>query len=591
MDDFTQVMDSIEQALDASNSNAAILRHIKRGFPITTAADADESSQSTSSSSISFKHDGTNTSSNEGSHSDDNNSSAFRGTFLDTLSDDELIRIVGFLGANLRRKPREKLNYVLFKSSFQRVVPALFHTLEMHDCRRLTLRPLCGVIELGRSDETKKNLLTLVTCGKYIRTLVLRSASQHQMFVTDIAIYAKVLAYLLPNVASIVCKGDDDDEMSKHTVNEIVYAFRKRLVTLKIIGRNRFYDGTYGALALTRLAKSKSLHMLPLRSFTYSGDTSGHLAPLWKTIRNLQEVNLSLATQANWAPTFDSLKTHCRKLHTVILENPLRAGPNNLVTEEDFVNLLCSYGAQLKKALVHSIRAEHARVLREACPNLRCIVVEKRNHFDRIAALGPQISSLSVRVKTASGVSEDWAALSAAIATCRSLASLTVNTKPFSTGMHEPISGACIESIFENPLVHLEHLALKVMAGWVAPELIAQATGRLKTVKIHFWYYCIPGFWRLLLQSNRGLEDIEIVDKESRKEERAAQYVDCLVDHVLDRLRNVKKFSFYGQLSQHPGDHVMRRIALKLRHREIAFAFRFRDCKHFHAEGIEKIRR
>jgi len=651
MVNFAQVLENIAQALDGSTSNAAILRRIKREFPVNTqdshealvtatpsnailhsrhlctvkkdaAMKADVQQEhleceyaSTSSQSLEF-----NCELDCDSDGDDDNN--YNETFLDSLSNDELIRVANFLDPNhpiycsvpIKRRPTSDI-LLFFNGAFRRVVPDLFHTLEMHECRHLTLLPLSGVIQMGRADETKGILLTLLLAGRCIRTILLRSCSPDQVFVTDISIYAKILAYLCPNVTRIICKGDDDNNTSKQTIEEIIYRFRKCITSLEIRAKNRFYDGSCGRTAFNRLLESSRKTVIPLRKFTYCGKAhDGHLAPLWKSIPLLEAVQLKLPASTDWAPTFDSLKTHCRKLHTIILENPLRASNNNSVREHDFVTFLCSYGKQLKKALVHSINPDHAKLLAAQCPNVRCTFVEKRNHFDRIVPLGKNIEDLSLRVKSEdddafreyyltgygtdddSGnndhnipISAEWTDLAAAISACRSLTTLKINTKPVSTGTIYPISGACIDSIFRNnnsSLRNLEHLSMCVIAGWIPRKLIARATGRLKSVKIHFWYYSIPGFWLTMMQHNRQLENIDMGDRESRKEEDTAMFIDHVVGLAL-KLPNMKKLHFSGHLSHQPGDHFLKSIDTRLKHNEIHYGFLFKDSKQFIGHGFD----
>ncbi len=485
--------------------------------------------------------------------------------YFDTLPDDVLARVA--------KLARSRINYVslLFDqvSPFRRVSPSLFKTLHLNDTRRLNFDIARGIIECGRGRDWKQMKRLIRICGPHITRVELHSASLLQ----PIGPYAHAIRRACPNVTALCLRGEDGEDFSNRTVEDFIIEFHGMVVTLDL-RLARKYDlepaGIVGENALDHVATFEKHR---IKSFTYRGDSAGHLVPFFYAVRaTLEEVHIEFLRYGNWNDTIIALRDHCRELKVIMLDNPLRG---SMVSEELFASLFLSYGGQLQRALLHSLGVEHCRQIAARCVNLHAEVIEKRHQFDRLSALGQRIDSLFLRVKSGD---KCWRVLGKAMKSCSNITTLKIYRKQdLIPGTTHTIRDECIKRMFSRPMPRLERLTVSGIHWNFSLDYIAKHTCQLREfrlLRLSFLSISYPAFFRLV-ENNPFLEVVQIDDEESRRKESETNHKIWNLFQVIKQCKRLQSFELQASCSVPPDQGLLNAICLQLNNERVRYSFVF----------------
>ncbi len=493
-------------------------------------------------------------------------SHAMEDSYFDLLPDDALIGVARMThGTSV--PPKTLLEAV---SPFRRVAPLIVNKIRLHNEHKVRLDLHRHTLEFGRDDQREEILVALRACGNGIRCVELISCGHDQLFKLDSMAYARLIAENRPNICKLVLRGEDDYDDIRETVESFAAVFAPRVQELEFQAR-RYSTALLAIVGSTAIENFKNAPML--RKFAYSGDSLGHLTEFWGHVgKQLESIHLRLRHRADWPATIASIQEHCRNLQICMLHNPLnREG----VSEEVFTDLICSFGASLKYAQLHSLDVKHCARITKNCPNLRCEVAEKRNQLERLAVLAESIDTLQLRVR-ADG---EWEKLALVLSRCTSLTTLKIHRKPSPPlNIFSTISPECVEALFRAPRPQLQHLAMKSVVGDLTLALLAEKTGNLRSLVLHFsssYLRTAEDFLPRLVLANERLECVELADENERDELDSSTYLQIVVEIFLycPMLRELKVCS---PLSMRPEPGLVRAMELKLKNRGVQFKFTFR---------------
>ena len=140
----------------------------------------------------------------------------------------------------------------------------------------------------------------------------------------------------------------------------------------------------------------------------------------------LETLAVSYGDPNGYADILDLIKHNCTRLSKILLWGCFRI--MHIVGEERYSNLLCSFGSQLKRALVEGLSVGKLAQVVRACPNLLVpsyLVKEgQADEWERVGYLGPMIKHLTI----ATGMRRDERC-EEAIEKCSNLEALSILRK------------------------------------------------------------------------------------------------------------------------------------------------------------------
>lgn len=240
----------------------------------------------------------------------------------------------------------------------------------------------------------------------------------------------------------------------------------------------------------------------------------------------LEEVDIGKVTGKRYGKLLEALETSCRKLSIIKMQQDI------IVRAEDkYVSLLCSCGAQLKKADVQGVNQDNMRKITRACTNLEAEYALSHpfeGNWGDVDTLGPLLHRFSL---SACGDEEE----------CNQ-AMKGIRVLERCTNIRELIIAGddCVRHFFTkcSDFTALESLELYYYSATEKNDaLVASKTGNLK--KLNCWISNDmekESVFNRIVSTNRALRNVEINDEGSlysRIGDRSAQNAVDIVCNVV----------------------------------------------------------
>ncbi len=468
---------------------------------------------------------------------------------------------------------RKKLeNGLLFEvnSPFHHVTPTLFTTLRLHHFRKLELDIASKTVTLGRHDEEDLITRFLQLCGPAITTISLHSSGELQLHGYDTDRYAKTVKDACQNVRRVLLTGNDYSTFPRKTVDSFIREFAGEVEQLEVRTQKHVkqrYWGSVGGNMVQHVAGNSTA----LKCFKYTGVSLKDHEAFWEIVgATLEELHLCYNNSAPWRETLLDVEQYCRKLHTVMLDNPLY---DSNVDEETFTDVLVSYGDQLLRANLHSLDTPSCRRIVASCPNLRATFIEKRHQFERVKVLGNCIESLRLRTRG----NADWEPLREALKVCGRLNFLKIYRKD-RRSFPQPLNIECIQSAFSTELSHLQKLHLFPLRDSETLSCVARGTGNLVSVTIEAISAISVFDIEKLADSNPRLEHIHIREGVNRYDgDSTGMYVASVIESLFSRCPRLSTLNIHCTQSATPDAGLMRALRLRLCQRGIKEDIQFKE--------------
>ena len=307
-------------------------------------------------------------------------------SFFDHLPDDVLLHLARVLCHSSHSGRRAALNTAVYKVVYHPNGP--FRCVAKQISTRLTLsfqdgfEPNCGVW-LRYSNDPDVCELVLRNFGAAFETLRISDFPPRAKTNDALRILHSVASWC-PNVRRLHVEGDGDATFWRQMLQILVCSFGWRLEEFQVD------------------AADFSIPFCPTVARTIEQRCSGRLKRIailnayrldtipWCALgESLKEISLSATQPIDWAPHFTQIRVHCKQVHTIELD----IGRCGLVTE-----LLCSFGAQLRRASLLCPPASECRRINENCSNVQLSVRAVWFDIPSIVAFGDKVRHLRIAV-------------------------------------------------------------------------------------------------------------------------------------------------------------------------------------------------
>lgn len=333
-------------------------------------------------------------------------------TMFETLSLDEMLQVM----LHYHFKEEYILEFI-HRSPFRRTAPHLFRTISFAGGHSVCANPDTRRIEIGIDAEIDTCPSLVAACGEgqvfnllemdfyprdRFRYFLLEGfiSKLEDLFVTGSSLE---LSYSNVNVTN---------HDSVTAISQLLRVLGRRFEGLTIAGASKY------RCEITRNVMYNIRHNWSrLKRFKYYGCDPGALSSIWENVGGtLEEVEVCLIDTDSqtdvghdfkwydWGDLVAKVGQHCRKLTSIILDNPLYHHHHNsyrrLSEEEQYVGLLTSYGSQLVGARLDNVGSEYnLRRVADACKNLRVDMHENMHRFARVGILGNRLRNLTLRLQ------------------------------------------------------------------------------------------------------------------------------------------------------------------------------------------------
>ena len=314
-------------------------------------------------------------------------------THFDNLSNDVHLSIISWTEKLLRQK-KDHLNFLwlLFSntSPFRGVTHSCFNSVTFWDKYKTTkasfeLSSLAiAADDLVRSGQYQKLIEQIFTvCGSSLRTVScfkLSNGNDHEKHLKTIT--TLVLNHC-PNVENL--KWRPFSEYYWDACDEMVKKYGSQLRSFEWMQKTKLKK------AMPNLSICDGLNQFICRD-----EPNAIIIPQLLTIGStLEELDLRRVTSKRYANLLEAIDKNCRNLSIIKMQSDLIVGG-----EDKYTSLLCSYGAQLKKADVQGVSLENMEKISRACTNLQTeysmLHYSEASVWDDIRTLGPLLVKLKL---------------------------------------------------------------------------------------------------------------------------------------------------------------------------------------------------
>ncbi len=328
-------------------------------------------------------------------------------TLFETLSTDALSVIVKQINSLLRKRMRDKRmsDGARARAHFR----YLAQVFSEHSPFRAAAGTMISEIELDWSyakmfDNLGTKVLTIIpvlfeseqkemefsrnvfsACGPYVRRIVVAAAPLERRDTNDyLERFMSHVYQYCRNVNEVKFWGYATPLTKWGTASSF---FREYAANLRLIEWHGDEDEA-GFPDLRKCVNVRRLKSLDMNTAT--------LVSLLETCGpTIEELDISLAPVGECVEVLDTIRDHCKKLCVLNISNLVDV--IDLVGQESYSALICSYGSQLKNATVEGLGHEHLVEVVNSCTNLELTVYWMRRvsaDWEHVRYLGPRVASL-----------------------------------------------------------------------------------------------------------------------------------------------------------------------------------------------------
>ncbi len=320
----------------------------------------------------------------------------------------------------------------------------------------------------GETKEMELGRIVFTACGPYVRSLLVTKVPELAENGKDFleGLMAHVFQYCR-NVEEIRFR-DYRAPMRKWGTASAF--FREYAANLRTIDWNGLEDVT--GLPDLRLCKNVSrLRSRKLKTAT--------LVSLLKACGStLNELKIAILPAGDSVEVIEAIRNFCKKLSVIMIEN--LEDVIDIVGQESYSSLICSYGSQLEKARMDGLNLEHLVEVVNACTHLEvgvCWLRRQSVDWRHVHHLGPRIRNLSISADLLYGN-----VYLRALEQCSNLR--LMHLAGYCHGERLQVTNEMIANVFQpSRFPRLDHLTIEEF--WVTERnmaLIASSTGNLKSV-------------------------------------------------------------------------------------------------------------